>query len=117
MLVFFPVKDEVIKVGRTGVIVENFHTPKVFEPHSTPSIRSDDAPEVDSSRTPISWGVEIYTPDFHVFMPPRSASPTLGRPLVHIPGRGSITHGSSAPPLEPFRRAADLEASSSTRAA
>ena len=44
----FPVEDEVVKVGRIGVVVGDFHTLKVFEPHSIPNIRSDDAPEVDS---------------------------------------------------------------------
>ena len=45
----FPVEDEVIKIGRIGVVVGSFHTPKVFEPHSIPHIRNDDAPEADST--------------------------------------------------------------------
>ena len=66
----FSFEDEVVKVGRIGVVVENFHTPKVFEPHGIPNIRSDDASEADFSRAPVAWGVGLYTPDFHVFTRP-----------------------------------------------
>ena len=63
----FPVEDEVVKVGRIGVVVGKFHPLKVFEPHGISNTRSDDAPEADSSQTPNARGVLIYTPDFHVF--------------------------------------------------
>ena len=52
----FPGEDEVVNIGRIGVVVGNFHTPKIFLPHSIPNIRSDDAPEADTSRTPIAGG-------------------------------------------------------------
>ena len=67
----FPVGDEVVKVGRIGVIVGHFHTLEVFEPHSIPNISSDDAPDVDSSRSPITRGSGGLAPDFHVFRRPR----------------------------------------------
>ena len=110
----FPVEDEVVEVCRVGVLVGNFHTPKVFKPQAIP--QCNDAPRRIPPVLPLLGGWE-YTP--LIFMSSRgrgTASTTLGPPIVHIPDRGSITHGSSAPPLEPSRRAADLEASSSTRA-
>ena len=66
----FPVEDEIVEAGRIGILVGNFHTPKVFEPHSIPNIRGDDAPEADSARAPIAWGVGMYTPDFNFFTRP-----------------------------------------------
>ena len=86
----FPVEDEAVEVRQIGVVDGILHTPKVFEPHCIPNIRSNDAPKADSSRTPIAWGVETYTPDFHVLTPPghsfshalTSHSPD-SQPLVH----------------------------------
>ena len=48
----FPVEDEVVNVGKIGVVVGNFHTPKAFEPHGILNIQSDDALQADPSRTP-----------------------------------------------------------------
>ena len=60
----------VVQVGTIGVVVGNFHTLKVFEPHGIPNIRVDDAPEADCSQTPIACGVGLYTLDLHVFTRP-----------------------------------------------
>ena len=113
----FPVEDEVVKAGRVGVVVGNFHTPKVFEPGGIPKIQAMNPPRQIRPELPLPGEWE-YTPLISMSSRGRgAASPTIGPPIVHIHDRGSITRGSSAPPLEPSWRAADLEASSSTRAA
>ena len=50
----FLVEDEVLEVGRMGVIVGISHTLKAFEHDSIPNIRSDDASRQIPPELPLS---------------------------------------------------------------
>ena len=45
----FPVEDEGVEVGWIGVVLGNFHTSEVSNPHTIPDIRNDAATKPDAS--------------------------------------------------------------------